>query len=210
MYSELVEIVQNDTVAVVGIDDVRAARGEFHQIAGEFEDGEPWFESRLAMFVDWYVMDRPLADGRTPIARWLAAHADLEAGRYRAFAALAASLRSVFRVEAPRGPLLVLDDLVGGGRWQVRSALATAGLLRGEILDARIVICGGEPCIGRGVVLHPRDAHDAVLAIVGDARRQRLAPHRVAEHLDKARLKLDRYSNVKVQHVYNRLGDARL
>jgi hypothetical protein len=192
-----------------GLDDARLAREEFHRRTGEFVEGEPWCELRMSMFLDYYLLDRPSADGATPAEAFLAAHGDeLSSAQRRGFEHLTVTLRSVFRLRRLRGSELVLDDLGGGGRWRVRWTLPSIGLTAGDVIDTRIVLIDGEATTGRSGVLHPREAHEAIEKIVARARAAGMPPRELVDHLDKMRLKLDRYSNVRIRHVYQYPGDA--
>jgi len=207
-YEDLLERVQI-AAASDGIDEIRLAREEFHTLTGEFDEGEPWYDLRMHMFLDWYLLDRVGPSGLTPIERYLVDHRDLLAPDELAQTInLTVTLRSVFRITRIRASALLLDDLTGGGHWLTRWTLPTVGLKVGDIIDTRIVLVGDEPTTGRGTVLHPRDAQEAIVRIVERAALEGMPPRAVVDHLDKMRLKLDRYSNVRIRHVYQFPGDA--
>jgi len=192
-----------------GLDDARLAREEFHRRTGEFVEGEPWYELRMNMFLDYYLLDRPGSDGATPAEAFLASFGHtLESATLRDFEHLTVTLRSVFRLRRIRGSELELDDLGGGGRWRVTWTLPSIGLAIGDIIDTRIVLVGGVATTGRSGVLHPREAHEAIGKIVARARKASMPPRVLVDHLDKMRLKLDRYSNVRIRHVYQYPDDA--
>jgi len=191
--------------------DLVAARKEFHHLTGEFDEGEPWFEVRLAMFLDWYHLDRRAPGGSTPAERFLAHHRRvLDPEEIRRFELLTVTQRSSLRLLSISKNDLLLDDLAGGGRWLVRWTLPVVGLSVGDILCARIAMVAGRLTAGRGAVLHPREAHDAVERIIARARDERMPPRVLVDHLDKMRLKLDRYSKVRTRHVYQYPTDALL
>jgi len=207
-YETLLERIQAHATRH-GLDGARLAREEFHRRAGEFVEGEPWYELRMDMFLDYYLLDRPTSSGATPAEafleeRWSA----LDAAERRQYAHLTVSLRSAFRLVRIRGTELLLDDLGGGGRWRAVWTLPSIGLLLGDIVDTRIVLIDGAPTAGRSAVLHPREAHEAIGKIVARARGAGMPPRELVDHLDKMRLKLDRYSNVRIRHVYQYPDDA--
>ncbi|MDD5309758.1 MAG: hypothetical protein PHU25_20770, partial [Deltaproteobacteria bacterium] len=122
-----------------GLDEVKRAREEFHELTGPFEDGEPWFELRMTMFLDWYLLDRRGGDDLTPAERFLdETWNDLKPQERAEFESLTVTLRSVFRVEDQRGDQLTLTDLAGGGRWVARCTIPTVGLARENIFDSRL------------------------------------------------------------------------
>lgn len=206
---ELLERVEEWAVEE-SLADFRAAREEFFELTGRFEDGEQWFDLRTAMFVDWFVLDRVGPAGLTPVERYLVQKYDgLTPDERTQLQHLTVTLRSVFEVVERRGDSLLLRDLPGGGEWLVASVLSNAGLAKGDMIGARLIYSHGRPTVGRGIVLHPHEAAPAIEEIAARARAEGMPPRHVVDHLDKMRLKLDRYSNVRIQHVYRYPGDAR-
>ena len=209
-YEGLLERIEEDA-ARRDLGDLRLAREEFHDLTGKVEEGQPWFDIRMTMFLEWYLLDRRGPDGLTPAERFLAANAERLAPEEReAYLHLTATSRSVFRIAAIRGSDLLLDDLGGGGRWLAHWPLPMVGLSAGIVMGARIVMWEGRPTVGKGVVLHPGEAHEAIEAMVARARAEGMPPRELVDHLDKMRLKLDHYANVRIRHVYQYPGDALL
>lgn len=207
-YEEYLEIIENEAVRD-GLSDFRLAREEFHRLTGKFEDSDPWYELRMAMFLDWYLLDRPGPDTKTPTERYLTRHWEtLSPEERHQIEHMTVTLRSVFRLLDLKGDQLKLEDLARGGHWSVLCTMPTVGFNRGDILEARIVFFNGKPTIGRGTVLHLREAHGEIESIIARAKQERMSPRDLPDHLDKMRLKLDRYSNVRIQHVYRYPGDT--
>jgi hypothetical protein len=193
-----------------GFSDFKLAREEFHNATGKFEDGEAWFELRMKMFIDWYLLDRLGPSGRTPAEDYLWLYGDtLPPDVRRQIEHFTVTLRSTFRINRIKDNVLILDDLGGGGRWEVESTIPTVGLEKSDIIDTRIVFFRGKLIIGGGTILHPREAHALILSIVARANAEAMPPREMVDHLDKMRLKLDKYSNVRIQHIYRSPQDAR-
>ncbi len=207
-YEDYLELIQTNAMQH-GLTEFRLAREEFHNLTGKFEDGEPWFELRMTMFLDWYLLDRAGQDSLTPVERYLTHHGDeLKHEDYLQMERLTVTWRSVFQILEVKGDNLQLKDLAKGGHWLVESLIPTIGFNKDDILGSRIVFFDGHPTIGRSTVLQPQDANETILKIVDRAVKESLAPRVLVDHLDKMRLKLDRYSNVRIQHVYRYPGDA--
>jgi hypothetical protein len=196
------EILERES-ASAGLADFRLAREEFHKLTGEFEEAEPWFETRMTMFMDWYLLDRKGPDDLTPVEKYLATHNDiLSDDELRAFQNLNVSMRSTFQIHKIKGDELLLEDLILGGQWLTRWILPFAGLKVDDIFNSRLFLTESDIEVGRGAVLHPTDAQDALFDIIDRARREHMSPNNTVCYLDKVKLKLDRYSNVKIRHVY--------
>ena len=161
------------------------------------------------MFLDWYLLSRIGPEGLTPVERYLTHFGDsLSREEREQMEHLTTTIRSVFSLTDVKGEMLDLEDLVRGGMWLVKSTMPTVGLSKGDVLGARLVFFDGQPTVGRGIVLHPPEAHEAVYDIIARAKAENYPPGDLVDHLDKMRLKLDRYSNVRIQHVYQYPGDA--
>ena len=207
-YEDYLELIQTDAMRN-GLTEFRLAREEFHNLTGKFEDGESWFELRMTMFLDWYLLDRVGQDRLTPVERFLATRGDeLDPKERQQLEYLTGTWRSTFQIIEIKDDTVRLEDLAKGGHWLVASMIPTLGFNPNDILGSRIVFFDGRPTIGRSTVLHPQDANETILAIVKRARAESLASRKLVDHLDKMRLKLDRYSNVRIQHVYRYPGDA--
>lgn len=209
-YDDYLELIQAEAVSD-GLDEIRLAREEFHKLTGEFDEGEPWYDLRMHMFLDWYLLDRVGPRGLTPTELYLENNRSrLSPEQVAQLINLTVTLRSIFRIARIRGDELLLHDLTGGGHWSTIWTLPTVGLKVGDLIDSRIVQIGDQPTTGRGAVLHPREAHQAIERIIDRAVSEEMAPREMVDHLDKMRLKLDRYSNVRIRHVYQYPGDALL
>ncbi len=68
--SVLDELVQR--VSQLRGGELEAARSNYFRVAGEPFLDEPSYESRLQNFVEWYIFDRPMADGLTPYEGFMA------------------------------------------------------------------------------------------------------------------------------------------
>jgi hypothetical protein len=194
-----------------GISEFRVAREAYHTATGKFEDGEPWFEIRMMMFMDWFLLDRQGRNGLTPIEAYLTERGHtLSPEVFRQMAHLTSTLRSAFQIASIKDNTLYLNDLIRGGEWEVTATSPTAGLEKSDIIDARIAYFGRRPIMCKGIVLHPREAADRVLDIIARSRSEGMAAAELVDHLDKMRLKLDKYSNVRIQHIYRHPSETRL
>lgn len=209
-YEDYLSVLEKEAVKD-GYSEFRLAREEFHNNTGVFEDGEPWFEIRMKMFMDWYLLERIGHSGLTPLEYFLCSQGNvLNAKEYRQMELLSTTLRSVFRIQSISGNGLLLDDLAGGGQWQVEGTTPLVGLEREDIIDVRLALFHGKMIMCPATVLHPKEAREDVRTIIARARAERMPNRELVDHLDKMRLKLDRYSNVRIQHIYRYPGDTRL
>lgn len=183
----------------------RRARREFQELAGKFEEDEPWFEQRMTLFLEWYVLDRRGRDGLTPAERFLAERrAEIHEADLEVFEGLAATQRTLVRIERldARSRRFALLDVIGGCTWSVLYEDHLAGLLRGDFLDVRIVPFRGELVLGRGLIFHPRAAQAAIQAVLEAAHATGRLTFDLVHLFASQRLRYEHYRNIKIQHIY--------
>ncbi len=159
------------------------AREEYFERAGKvFDDDAELFEGRMASFLEWYVLERPLAGHRPDAGRVRdrGGPGRCPPTERRALAALASSHRSVFELFETKDQVLDIEDLVGGARFAVHERRKPLGMAAGDLFEARVVWDGATVVFGRTFLFHPPDAREVVLdwveRAVGDRRRARRDP----------------------------------
>lgn len=185
--------------------EVAAAREDYFNHAGKvFEDDAELFEGRLASFLEWYVIERPLAGGSAPVIRalerWQTGGGD--PSTRTALAHLATSHRSLFDLTTVTGKQVELEDLLHGGRFSVTERRSTAGFEAGDIVEARLVWDGERLVFGKTFLYHPRDARQEVLAVVDADLAKGTLPDEILFHLSRLHVRWHRAGHVAAGRVY--------
>src|SRR5262245_60369041 len=124
------------------------AREEYFDRAGKvFDDDAELFEGRMASFLEWYVLERPLAAaGVAPVRKALedgapgaAPGKQLSEDERRGLAELATSHRSLFQLFTIVDRELEVEDVVGGARFLVQERRSTVGISPGDVFEARLI-----------------------------------------------------------------------
>lgn len=189
--------------------EVASAKDHFFERAGKvFDDDGELFESRLASFLEWYVLERPLDDvGRSPVLELLAesarpdAASDLVESRLT-LAALATSHRSLFDVAAVDGHVVELEDLVRGARFRVVERRSTIGFEVADVLEARLLWDGEQVVFGKTFLFHPRDAREEILRLVDGAIERGVATDELLFQLSRLHLRWHRQGHAGAAKVY--------
>jgi hypothetical protein len=146
--------------------EIAAAREDYFTRSGKvFEDDGDLFESRLASFLEWYVVERPLAGGPPPALQALADDR-LGPGARAPLGWIAASHRSVFDIAAVAGHTVELEDILGGARFSVVERRSTVGFQVGDLVEARLVWDGQEVVFTKTFLFHPQEAREPVIELV--------------------------------------------
>jgi hypothetical protein len=185
--------------------EIAEAREDYFNRAGKvFEDDAELFESRMASFVEWYVLERPLQGGPPPVLRALekANAAGEEEPVRRALAALSTSHRSVFDLATVAGDAVELEDLLGGARFKVVERRSTVGFEVGDLIEARLVWDGARVVFSKTFLFHPRDARDAALAAIDAALVKGTARSEIIFALSRMHVRWHRHGHVNAARVY--------
>jgi hypothetical protein len=180
------------------------AREEWAEKAGRVFHDDPLYEERTTAFLEWYALERPLPDGRTPALHFLAEET-LEELESQWAQALAASHRSLFEVQRVQEGVIVLDDLLGGGTFAVTERRRLPGVEEQEIFEARLVanvVSPPELLFTRAFQFHPPEAR-AELKRHAEKARKAGEPHAVTLfRLAHLRLKAVHYKHVTADKIY--------
>lgn len=190
--------------ATTDAEDVLAARQEWSQHTGLVHADHELYSERSDAFVEWYVLERPGADGRTPAERVLRGGTLGEADE-AVVRALCRSHRSLFQVHRLEGGVVTVNDLLGGGRFDVDERRRLPGVSAGDIFEARVVPDPDEPyrlVFARTFLFHPREAQRAVLDHVEKWRRQNESRTALLFRLQRLRLRCVSYKHVPAQRIY--------
>lgn len=191
------------------LEEVQRAREEHFAAIPDLREDDASFETMMAFFLSWFVLDRPL-DGRdeTPL-QWFATGKDLSPEQRALCVALAAHRHSLFLVQKVRAGGVELRDLFLDEPLAVVERRHLAGLRSGDVLEARLY--AREPglvFLTGNFLVHPAAALPAIQRAVDEHRQRGVPPRR--EILDRLRFAWFRYRDryrerVDALRVY---GDA--
>jgi hypothetical protein len=186
-----------------------AARGQYFAAAGELkeEDGE-LFEPRMAAFLEWYIIERPLEDPRvprgcTPVAWYLTEAADrLNEAERDALHRLAASRRSLFAITAVAKGQVRLSDLLGGGDVSAKERRGTVGFSVDDVCEARLCQSEDGFIFTKTLLFHPADAAKEIRAGVKAALAAGEDRDSILARLARAHLRWNRQGHVAADRIY--------
>jgi hypothetical protein len=184
--------------------EIAEAREDYFNRAGKvFEDDAELYEGRVASFLEWYLIERPLAGGPPPILRALESSlGDADEDRRRLLAHIATSHRGLFEVTAVTEKTVELEDLLGGARFTVIERRSTIGFEVGDLVEARVVWDGDEVVFCKTFLFHPRDAREEALAAVEAALAQGADREEILFQLSRHHVRWHRHGHVGAARVY--------
>jgi len=181
------------------------AREDFLAATGRVHEGDHAFDERMAQFMEWFLLDRPLVHGgTTPCEQYTEQRqGSLSADDRQLLRGLCASHRSLFALVAPDGQgRLVVDDLLYGMRWAVTAPEGLPGTELGDVFEGRVVGVGGEVHFTAAFCYHPREAAPRILRYAARRRERGSLDSALLDELMAMRLAYDRAEGAPVDTVY--------
>ncbi len=198
VFDELLQLTTSEPEQLI------TARRVFSQLTGLVEPDHELYAERSDAFVEWFLFEQRDEAGLTRVERRLQELPHTAPHRPH-LQALRSSHRSLFQVVrlVPGG--LLLDDLIGGGRFSVEERRRLPGVSAGDLFEARLI---PDPdhrpalCFGRALLFHPREAVSAVLAQVRRAHSILEPRHELLSRLLRLRLRCFSYRHVSAARIY--------
>lgn len=186
--------------------DLIDAKRQYFAATGDVFEDDRQFETRMAAFLEHYVLDRPSpTSGLTPArACYLARIAERNIERSEALRAFTETVHSLFEVKKLETGKLKILDLFTDVEHTVVERRQLTGLARQDVLEARLVRYEGTWFFTGASVWHPTQAAPL---LVKEAKRRRKRDNGAATKLiaDAAQrsLKADRYRNIDIAKIYD-------
>jgi hypothetical protein len=185
--------------------EIAAAREEYFNRSGKvFEDDAEVYEGRMVAFLEWYVIERPLASGQPPVIVALedARALSISVDRAQALASLAGSHRSLFDIAHVDGNAIELEDVLGGARFRVVERRSTIGFEVGALVETRVVWDGEKSVFAKTFLFHPRDARSVVLDFVDNGLAKGTERDEIMFHLAQLYLRWHRHGHSNAARIY--------
>ncbi len=139
-------------------EELARARKEFFQRTGEIFDDDSFYEQRVACYLEWFLFDRPFGERPSAIEAYADECADeaTEDDR-KTLEAFRNPLHSLFEVRkiTPRKDTVLLLDLVDRLKYGVTERRSLAGIDKGTVFEAHLLVKGDKIHFLQGMVVHP-------------------------------------------------------
>ncbi|HWV39287.1 MAG TPA: hypothetical protein VN033_12535 [Vulgatibacter sp.] len=185
-----------------------SAKADFFVRTGEAHEEDRSFETRLALFVEYYLFDRNMDGLDLPPAKAFLEQnaAAILPEEEEGFEALGRTIHGVFEVRKLGTRIgLLVRELLSDEAYEVLERRGLVALNKGDILEARLIPVDGNHVFTGNFLYHPPEARKAILK---EAKRRRkvgadaAASRDFAHELARLALKLERYRSVPVENIY--------
>src|SRR5258708_7202302 len=191
---------------------VKGREEYFAQTGGEVHEDDRCYEGRMQAFFNWFLFDRKLPDGATPVERYLREKgAELPGREKDVLLGCTQSRLSLYEYRGtrgfftrPRDGQVRVRDATTGKDYDVTERRQMHGLEIGDLFQARLVPVGRAFHFSTSFTYHPRELSKEVRREI--KRRKKLgavdAPALCWE-LERVALQQGRFRNVNIQAIYN-------
>jgi len=172
-YEQIVQFASEGELA----DELSTARKEYVTRTGDMFENDSSFERRLASFLEWYVLDRPVSSSAhlTPAKIYIKdvteARTTPEITELRA---LTKTRLSLFEFKSFKKDNLKVLDLLTNQKLQVFERRKPTGLESGDIIEARLVPKGDTHMFSETFGFHPREARKPILKAAKLFRKEKI------------------------------------
>jgi len=206
LFDEYLNRVTDEFASRNNISELKTGRKEFFDTIGTVHEEDPFFETYMTAFLDWYIFDRDFSGKDLPPIRLFYRNhfkelSDEEKKIYNDFTKFRHSL---FYVKKIRKDLLALQDLYNDDILKIESHLVVSGFKEGDIFDAILVPFKGEWHFTKSFCFHPTEAGKFIFKEMKKIKHmeQKILMRTILK-FKKLRLKLERYPHVSARQIYN-------
>ncbi len=200
--------------------EITAARGEYVERTGDLFESDRSYERRLAAFLEWYVLDRPVkfSTGEgfpvTPLNLYLSEEAEDPQLR-STLEPLGQGRLSLFEFKKTKGDILKVVDLLSNEKLNISGNGKVAGLEGGDILETRMFSMPMESDTAQyifsdAIAVHPRGGRSAILKTTKLFRKKGEAaglsePIRLVHRIAYLANRCERYGHVDPKEIFSEI-----
>jgi hypothetical protein len=190
-------------------DHLLRAKAEYFRLTGEVHEDDPFFEPRMASFIDWYLFDRPIeGDVRPPVERYIVDRRLVFRPDERlVFEGFLENVHSLFELRGRKPGAVVLLDLLANEKRRVVERREWSAIEKGDVFEGRLIPYQGEYFFTRGFCFFPLQARKYILREAKHARKAGGdAPAELMQRLAYLRYLQERFRHVDVRRIYSEDG----
>ncbi len=190
--------------------EVEAAKKQFFERAGMFDEFSPDFEMKMSQFMDWYLFTRKLLkQGVPPIELALDNQEfSITEDEMNDFVRLRNQRHSLFQFVKLKGNDVYIRDLFANQKFVIKGSPVTIGFNIDEIFEARLIPEGDSYIFGKSFVIHPGDVKTFIESQIQKVNQVPMADRKAAQEdlmakLFKMRYKREQYRHVNIHDIYS-------
>ncbi len=197
--------------------EVQAAKEDFFETAGTFDEGSVDFETKMAQFTDWYLFTRRMnSTGRVSVEMVLddPSYKITEEER-AAYLNLRNSRHSLFEFLKMKGNDIYVRDLFTSFKYVIRESRLTHGFNKDEYFEARLIPHNGGFVFSNAFCFHPSAVCKFIMKEIKRVNKlpeedQAMAREELIARLFKMKNKYEQYKHLDIHSIYSNESKLRL
>ncbi|GJL78240.1 MAG: hypothetical protein NPINA01_12290 [Nitrospinaceae bacterium] len=153
---QLIEKITRDQYST----DIYEARQDYQKLAGEIYEDDKSYETRMGLFLEWYMFDRVVPEKQlTPLETLIMDHVKGEIPEgLKNIEEFTDNIHGLFVIKKIRDHEVVALNLLDDKKYTVRESEGKMVFQKNELFEARIVLNNGAYCFTGNFCFHPKEA----------------------------------------------------
>ncbi len=150
--------------------DIYEARKEYQRVAGEIFEDDKAYETRMGVFLEWYIFDRPIpGTHQTPLEKLIAENGNhWSPEKLDACREFSRSIHALFTPKKVRDHSIQVLNLLNNQKYEIQENEARLIFRKDDIFEGRILPYQGTYYFSGNFCFHPREAKKFIL---GEAKK---------------------------------------
>jgi len=156
------------------------AKQAYQQSAGAIYDDDQGYENRMGLFIEWFVFDRPAANGDSPLAAVLAEEAKTlgEMEMARAFEGFLEQIHGLFVLHKIKKDRVIVGNLFDGEKYDVLVDPGELMFAKNDVFQARLLPCDKAYYFSGNFCYHPKESIPFIQGEVKKLAQEEAALHK--------------------------------
>jgi len=207
MYQKYLEPIIEEFTTGDYYREVFEAKEEYFNKAGRVFEDDAEFESRMNIFMDWYIFDRDLPGVDLPPVKYYfnQNQTQFKNEELSIYKDLCTTVHSLFQLKRKKwfSKGVVIKDLFTGKKYTVHNPEMSLGLNKGDLFEARVIPFKGQFEFSTGFCFHPLEMKSFILKEIKKVRYQEKSRHtKLILQLSQMKLNQLRFAHIDVNEIY--------
>ncbi|MDA3864895.1 MAG: hypothetical protein PF689_13620 [Deltaproteobacteria bacterium] len=181
------------------------ARTQFFRKKGKTIIEDHFFETRMCLFEEWFLLERPVVQNQTPaevlVRNQLRRH---NPEKMRKIILMANSHNSVFEILSNwKKDNFYVRDILYGSDWHIHHHPPFATIEPGQFFEGRLVNFTGENRLFPGIIVYPTLIKEEIDSLTTFLTARGFKKRQIIDLLSKLLIKAHRYSHLKIKRFFN-------
>ncbi|MCB9026164.1 MAG: hypothetical protein H6625_07610 [Bdellovibrionaceae bacterium] len=209
IYDELIDDIMLHFSKEKYAEEVKEAKNEFHRSVGIFDEESIDLESKINLFMDWYIFHRILKSEQVPPIKLISRGEEykVQKGNEVLIKNMCASRYSLFEFSKVKDEDVYVKDLFSNYNIVLKKSPFILGFSKNEIFSARLFPYEDSFVFSKAFCIHPEQATKYILKEVKKINKINIdesisARQDLIYKLLRMRYKIDQYKHIKLKDIY--------